>query len=605
MSFLTRNNYYPMLYINNVRVSDSIIDGATITIRKVENEAAIMTITLRPGTGAQSLTYYPGLPIFLNVQIGGNIYRQYTGIIDIDSYDIQKETITIQCTDDRTNRINSELSAYVDTVGYFSTDLFGIPKDTSLELENRLTTIPYSFDFDNSGVKQLTAWAPKSSPDYTLGDSDIYNRELSIKKTYRNEVINKVNITLTYQYERLHHRQRGFTWSNNLTACQFLTGGYTLCSKDMIRQAIISAGWPLYGDISFTNVYSSGMYRCVLNSPGAQTVSIGWIGSTSQGLNYVQQDTTIVNGIVTPVTQYDSAGNVLSQSATKATVNTADLYCIGATWQATKRFSQNIKEQYTLTVQAPQSQTQFGTIAQSEQGSIRDTFDSSYWEKQDVYKALSAQDAADAVSVLNTSSLPTADYFIDKDTDRTHFNLMCLAMINRAKTTILKSHRKNRVQFTRSYWPYIDLKHTVQLNTTKVTAKGKVYSIEHNITVGTGEATTKIELALYKSIGSQSESTFSIPNIPSYIPTIEHSLIGLDSHYGMAPQGEWNGYIGNKISTINNNTFKTDYPEQFRVDVPAIESEFRDNKTLTNSQTYNVSIPNNTLSITFNGKLDE
>lgn len=599
MSYLSRNNFYPKLYINGDRAADTLISGAEVVVRRAENENASMQVKLRPSAGAQNFAAYQGLPIILDVQTSAtNTYRVFTGIIDIDEYDILNESLTLYCTDNRENKVLAD-SAFVSGIGYYDEAIFGIAIDKNDELAKRLTTIPYAYDYDVFGNGRLTAWAAKGSADYTLGDSDIYIKSLSVQRTQRSKIVNTVNINFKYSFDRLHHREMNYVWNSGVTVCQFLTYGYSLCSKDMVRQASAAVGWPLRSGIGFTGVYTSGLYRC-------DGVSLGWEGTTNEGINYVNQQEQVVNGASTQVTKYDAAGNPIIQSATTNTSSTAYSYCIGAAWIATTRFTQNMVENYTLTVTAPQSTAQWGAINSTVNHSLTDSFDAGYWED---YRAYSSQPSG-ATNLVNNIGDTVSDYIIDKDTQRANSNAAILTAINKAKTTILKSHRENTVQFDRNFWPQIDLYHTVALSCTKLTAKGKVKSVTHviNITDG-GESHTEVQLALSTSVGSTSDSTLAVPTKPTYTPVRYNGTVALQSHYGVDPSTtaaqSWTGHIGNRWVIERNNYFRTSYQEAFIVDAPAIEEQFRDDKNLYASQSYNISIPNDTLSITYTGKPHE
>ena len=593
-SFYTRNGYYPRLYIDSQIISDSLITE-TLSITRSENDAAIMELTLRPPSGVQSLSKYQGKDIILTIQTSTGIHRVFTGIIDIDEYDLQQETVTLKCTDDRFNLIKAN-SALVNSVGFYSDAVFGTQTDNNRILESRLTTVQASGDFDSDGVWRLTSWTPKATADFTLSSSQVYRRSPAIERTNRARLVNTVNLSLTYMYQRLHHRERNYSWDNDLTACEYLTEGYTVPTREMVYQAAIQAGWPLRSGITFTPFYESNSYRCLDNTSNTfGTYSL--LGTTNVGLAYNQRTTLSVDGIDTAVNDYDSAGNPVTKSGSRLVAG-ADGLCIGAAWIATTRFSQNMEESYTITVVAPQSVSEYGTQIQYEQFNHNDDFDPSEWEDYKFYTS----EPDDAISLEDSS-----DYYIDKNEDRSTFNTAFDVLINRAKTTILRSHRQNKAKFSRGIWPELQLHHTVELSTNKIEVKGKVSSLKHTIDFMTGEAYTDVELSFYTSTGSQVESSFAIPTRPSYTPKAGGGSQRLGNHYGKDPEEDsnsdtWNGYIGNKFITERQNYFKTSYTEAFIVDTPSIDDESRLTKTLTTTQTYNVSIPNNTLTVTFTGK---
>jgi hypothetical protein len=160
---------------------------------------------------------------------------------------------------------------------------------------------------------------------------------------------------------------------------------------------------------------------------------------------------------------------------------------------------------------------------------------------------------------------------------------------DKAKTTLLKAHRNVTVNFRRSIWAPIDLKHTVETTATQVACKGKVSSFTHTIDVQTGEAYTDVTLSLSGSSASDSATPFVL-----YKPFEDSSYIGtpqtiaLGTHNGMDPDptknpqaANWNGYIGNK-TTYNQLGMpnRTRFTEAFIVDYPPINNLLRYDKTV-------------------------
>jgi hypothetical protein len=253
-----------------------------------------------------------------------------------------------------------------------------------------------------------------------------------------------------------------------------------------------------------------------------------------------------------------------------------------------------------MTVSATQSIAQFGTLELKENFGVTSQFDSSEWENYPSYQSAPS-------GVTTTPAQPSVAFWFNKDTNRAGFNTAMTTVINRAKTTILKSHRDNRVIFYKFIDPRLQLWHTIALNATSVACKGKVYRIEHVMDISAGEATTQVELALSKSTGSASDSTLSVPAQFSDSVTLDTTPVYLDSHWGQDPSttagGKWTGYIGNKWVTVRTtsggtNTLRTTYPISFRVDTPSINPVLRNNRALATTASYTVSIPNDSLTIT-------
>lgn len=559
-----------ILTVGNRQIPTNEIAGDLVILR-TEDSSALLTVTLRPQTGVQDITSFQGKDVTFDLIESGGSTRLYTGIVDIPEVDLIEESITLRCTTRRQELINSEYTNNTNTVGFYSTSVFSDPRDTFQEIEQRLETIPSSLDFDAYNKAYLTAWQPKSTADYTLTASDLYRDKPEVFVTSRGRIINQVNITFSYRYDRNYNWQRRFQWESPIkdTPCFLLSEGYSQTSRAMVQAAADSTGWPLNGSIDFEGPLPDGWYLC----------DGGFTAWTNVNTQYATVGDTDENGDAI----LDENGNQTYTSTRISATDFTNVFTNEAAWSATQRWAQTVSENYTVTVKAPQSITQYGIISRDEAHGVQSPFDSAVWEDYSAYD--NQQPAGDST------------YFIDRDTNEDDFNEAWLVVINRAKTTILSGHRDNRVVFRRGVWAAIDLRHTVELNTGIIDAKGKVTSIEHRLNMATTEDVSTVEISLSKSTGSQSDSAIVLASRPSDTVNIETGTIRLDNHFGEEPQAQWSGMIGNKFIGLG----KTEYPISFTVDAPAVEAEFRDERVLTASNTFNVEIPNDTLTITFDG----
>lgn len=193
----------------------------------------------------------------------------------------------------------------------------------------------------------------------------------------------------------------------------------------------------------------------------------------------------------------------------------------------------------------------------------------------------------------------TNNFFIDQKPLYSTLQLALDVACNKAQTTILKAHRDVFVKFRRLIWPEADLTHTIQTTATQVATIGKLSSLVHTIDVQTGEAYSDCELQLSRSFGGDSQSVYNIT-----VPPVEDTTyignpmqVTLQTHYGINPSVAvtplaitWNGYIGNTTisgtvntggGTTNWTSSRTDYPESFTVDYPAILPVITQDRTIT------------------------
>lgn len=571
---IQRTDWDAVIMLAGNEVPEEMIHGG-IHIERTEGGASVCNFTLcyKPGAGVQNVETLAGKPVTIDFQTPEGTFRVYTGVVDIPEIDLIEKKITINCTDRRLELINAQLGPLLPTIGYYSSIIFSEPKDVAEELDQRLSTIPYSVDFDAFGTFNFTAKRAKLTPDFILGEGTVYDREPTVSYTSRDRIVNKVNISFQYRFPRLHHMQRTFNWVSPIrdNICLMLQQGYTLAQKTMIAAAAYSAGWVVRDDISYTAIHPGGWYNCG-GGP------IGW-------------STTVLTGTTTYKTDssgdylLDSSGEKIAETRITGGTNFFPMFANGASWAATTRWAQTITENYTLTVQAPQSISLYGAVETDNSYSSEDETDASNWE--------------DYTSYDNPFNQGALTYHIDAAAGRSAMNGAVITALNIAKTTILNSHRDTRVSINRFLWPRIDLKHTVEIDTGILKARGKVVNIIHDINNTTTEAYTTVVIALSRAVGSQADSSFTVPAVPTDTVDPGTGVIELGNHYGEDPEQDgaetWTGRVGNKRVGF----YMTDYPEQFIVRTPAIPDAVRDEKQKYISAGYNVSIPNDLLEVTF------
>ncbi len=572
-TFFAKNGWDLLVSLDGFNIPRDTIQAVEVT--HSINDDSRAEIKLNPGAAVYNLYSYQGSQLEIYARTSTNYVRIFTGIVDIPRVEVVNEKIVLEGVAVRETLIRTYMTPYVANIGYYAETVFGPRNNVFQEMTDRMSTIPFDLDFDPNGNWTVTSWAPKVSADITLSNSDLYREQQpEVRIESAREVVNRVGITLNYAYQRLHQSGISYTWSAGIQPCEFLTKGNTLPTREMVRTAAGSAGWKL-GTIGFTNLFASGFYHC-------NGISIGWVNTI--------QDVIIRNNSAT------ASGNNTSTSQATGQTDINALLCLGASWTCKKRYTQNVQENYTMYVESPQSQSLYGVREQNQNLSLQAEFDASQWEDESLY------DTEFTGSRIGT----TNDYYINKDTQNSEWYYGIVTALNKAKTDILASHRDTEISFVTFVNPAYQLRHTIALSTTRITGKGKVRGITHKFTAD-GEATSRVRLALYRSIGSASESTLSPPSRPTFTAAATLGGAALQSRWGQDPSQaaakKWTGYVGNKWVTVgggfNVNTYKTTYQESFVVDTPAIPSNRRDQQNYSNSGSYTISIPTDTLTITF------
>lgn len=500
MSFTTFS-----LAINSVAVPASQIAGSVVISRR-ENEAASMVITLITGTGTQDLSSWAGKSITLDI----DSVRAFTGVIDIPEIDLVGKRITLLCTDRRREILNAQA---VTGVGYYSSAIFPDVDNTIDELEQRLETTPSAADIKPDGSYAITSQLPKSVADITLTNADVYRRNPTVTPTARGRLVNQVNLTFKHRYTRLRHRERTFQIGDN-TFCEYSAQlGAVFTSKKQFLEYIKSMQWlAKESTISFTDLPpTNASYSACAGAPFL------WY-------------------------------------------NPNDLYALDVTFNAAYRFAQTITENYTLTVKAPQSITQYGLIEWDQEHGLSTDYDATVWEKNEVYQTPTGL------------TFDANDYYIDKDNNG-EYTAAIETAINMAATKIIRSHRDTRVSFETDLRLDFDLTKTIYVNTATVKAQGKITEINHVIDVVNRFTTTTTEIALSTATGTQTADALNAPTRPT-VPVIADSfstpyLIELDL-FGVGD-----------IAT------------------PDIDDTSRNEQVVTASETLNVEINNDTFEVIF------
>ena len=566
---LSRAGWDCIVLVGGVNVSDTL--HGRMDIIKQENSSTLATFTLIPAIGVQDLADYEGKPVTIDLITDMGAKRVFTGIVDIPDIDLIMQTITFRCTNRRSELVNDYLSTIIKGIGYYSTDLFKTAADPAEELEQRLSTVFQSLDYDGNNVGQLVGKDPRATADFTFADSGIFRRTPKVELTPRARILNTVNLDLTYRYQRLHHLERTYSWTGDTTPtefCNIAVKGYTLTRKDMIEQAAKSAGWPLKAAMSFTGIPESGWYRC-----GDLSIAYSNITTNSQSVAKRDSDGNTIT---------DSSGNVIYESVVQSQTNLQDIFAGSASWTATSRLSQTMEENYTVSITSPQSITRYGVIDKNESVGIEAEYDTSDWEDYDQFNT--------------PPGSSSGNYHINKDNNVNNLNEMYRAAVARAQTQIRESHRQNKVTLEVPLKPEVELVHTVETTGDIVESKGKCTRIQHVLDFGSTDAYTVIETSLSTSTGSSSTTPVSNADRPSDTVVYDTQPIFLRSKYGVAPTANDTGFIGNAIVLRR----MTNYTVQFRVDTPTVGGSIRDNKQVPSTTAVTTEIPNDTLTVTFN-----
>lgn len=563
-SFFTRYGWDAAITINGAEIDKSAISG-NIIITKEPNQNTLCTFRLLSTSPLDLIETIDGKTVIINYFDEDGGHRLFTGIIDYPEVDLINKWITIQCSDRREELIKEKILHLLPTIGRYAEQVQGEITSVANEMEYRLETVPQDVDFDAYNNPNINSWYSKATADYTFSASQVYYRQPKITWQSRSAIINDIDLEIKYQYPRLYHYQRPFSWETSAEAAPLISGdhedGFSFPTVGMINEAINGAGWR--HNNSFTYEESLSNYW-VTYSMVESTTMRPYIGGPAFGL------------IRVPMIHH---------------LEDEDQFeVVSANWNGSTRFAQTVEETYTLSVTASQSINQYGSITGFNNYSVQADYDTNTWENYKIFTSA----PADAI-VSNDS------YYVDKDINKNDKINTILTAIDKAKTQILASHRDTKVTFEVPIQPDLELRHTVEIDTSVISCKGKVSKIIHNLDVNEKRGlSTEVEVSLFRSQGSSSTDDTLAPSKPSDTVSIPSSSIALGNRMGydfdsmpVSVTDTWSGFIGNTLDPL------TRYRERFIVDTPSAPPELRDLRSLAATDTYNVAIPNDDLDIQF------
>ncbi len=581
-SFLDVHGWDATISINNIELPKNVIVN-NLTISKESNQNTICNFKVKVTDPLDFIETIDGEDIIINYFTASGGYRLFTGFVDSPEIDLIDKSITIRCSDRREDLIKDLLNpsgvhrvATTDPTGSFNPILtIGSLGTYHPAVQGRIAsvdeytaysmqTIPNDLDFDAYNKPNLNSWFANSVADYVYDNSDVYYRKPELTWQDKGSIVNDISIEVIYTYPRLYHYQRPFTWTTTSPPALLVSGehedGFSFPTVKMIKGSIEGANWKDNGTLTYT-----------------ESVSNYWTVPTPE-INIAPPHQTIIVPVIYHVQNVD------------------DYEVTTASWEGSTRFAQTIEETFTLNVKSAASISKYSSITSFANYSLAADYNTSQWE---AYKTLAYSDAFPATTAVMSED----SYYYHKDINRTELNKAMSTALNKARVQILAGHRTTRVSAQIVLQPELELRHTVEIDTSTLSCKGKVVAIKHTLDFANRKSNdTEVIVALFRSPGNGADTVLNPPGAISAPVTIPSSLITLGNHLGYnwdetaeSIRDTWNGFVGNTIPPL----VYTNFPEKFIVDTPAAPPELRDTKKVAATIEYNVAIPNDDLDIIF------
>lgn len=463
------------VFVDGADRSSELVDQLSIDAEISSARTAQFTLKL---SGVVNPSDWIGKQVEINyIQNTGAVWRRFSGRIQRPEYDVTNKTLLCSCTDELQKVVNGYSNDDLKTLteGFWHENVFSKDNIGWDYLNDILKTVNKSVHLSSNKQLKVIELQNKAIADHSFDDNLILDSTLSIELTERNQLINKVEITVNSRYQRLFQRNASFYWIYPRTIIDELHNPVRFPTRDEVKEAVEDAGRVLT-NAAYTGLWPTGIY-------------------------------------------FDEAGRIFvftnnaPNSIRKFSINTAF------------RWNQEVTEEIILTIISPESVILDGSeLVDRQSASIEFETTLPDWEEVDNQFIFEPGLIPDGAGNLRKND--SSDVIVDE---------LLEVMIARASTTILQSHAKNKVLFQLPLSPYIELGDTVSVNTGDVISKGLISKFTEEYDFNRGTPITNIETSI--SLGGSGldivDNTFSAPTrLPLSEGDDVQNGIFLDTHIG-------------------------------------------------------------------------
>ncbi|MCC5809852.1 MAG: hypothetical protein JJU06_05715 [Ectothiorhodospiraceae bacterium] len=516
----------------------------TVSVEAEESAARIAELQLLPDGATVDLSAWVGLPVtvdYLQLDAAGAelaAVRIFAGRVDEPIYDPVTRLVTLECTDGLQQLLEAMSVEDLEALigGHWSEDVFGEIESRWDFAQDLLSTIPRSVDI-RPGTGEPLLQPWAAKAVPDASFSAVVDGTLAVTLASKRERVNTVALELDYRFTRLRRRQHQFIWAWPGTFCVWFDNTTQLPNLPMVERAATGGSWELDGAISYNALPPSQPDPC------------------GTGANWVNPEAW-------------------------------DPVLLEADWLLSYYGTQTVTERYTLTVQASDSVAVSGEVIRRQRQSVTTEFEAEDWTERLEEMDEPAQD-------------PLGDSVWDQ-ADRDQLAEAAAALLNAARTDVLAAHRRNLVSFQLPCQPALDLPHTVGLDAAGVTARGKIWRVNHQLDLSAGRAVTVLDVAVSRSgaggvvpddLVLPAPPDSDAPGDPPADTTILPTQLGGGDDTPSFDE-DMDGFSGNyTVQTPGEET----YPHRFAVSTPEIEDTARDPIEAEAVAVYAVAVPNDPL----------
>ena len=534
-----------------------------IKITQAVNSSRIAELTVAADKGLLDFYKYASKKIDIVYSSSTETKTIYSGIIITQKLDKNNGVFNLTASDEKINKIDNLPQSAIDSIGHYCPELFNEELTKKDIFAKRIESIPADYYFDNDGNFVLTNWQPKEKADIyyckTQNECDVLSLSFSVANI--NEIVNKIEISFSFNYDRYIQRD--------------ITGSYN----------------PSFSGTLFNRFINFVHQKHFIPVPRIDTVlsAVNNAGWTVGNFTYEQIPSLSNTYIVIP----DKANYVLS-----------------ASWTFSKRWTQNVQEDYFITIKNDESINFFNEKKEEISFNLK--------MPDNENKKTNWQDYPCYFRPPSGSRKENNDYIQAESTENQQvFATGIQYALNVAKTKIFHSHFNNELSAELMFNKDVSLSHTIGFNTAEFSGNVKCLEIVHTFDFEKRIAKTNIKANWFKgfdggalrqtervalpvvsqnqgvaSFGNKIIKRYSAPSLPTEaidgVVTKDYCLssTGEDNEYGFVLQE----FIPNLLYSDNQDGVVTAL--KFAIKTPDIEQEMTDGLTATAEYEQNVSIPN-------------